>query len=95
MTTLREAIKAEAHSCTTQYQPNKGTNMPSLNTNQFIIGSSINGGTGISIANAPRPHDDKPAAYKEAERLATANPGTEYVVLQIVGKCRSRQVVWA
>ena len=52
----------------------------------FIVGSISANGT-LSFSDRPASHNDGDAALKEAQRLATKEPGKAYVVAQFVGGC--------
>ena len=58
----------------------------------FIVGS-VNGAV-YSIAAVPKIHPTMVVAKLEAERLAKATPGKEYLVLAIMGSVKASGVTW-
>lgn len=57
----------------------------------FIIGSFRN--NTVSFASNPKVHPTQADAYAEAERLATRNPGIEFVVVKAVASFAKASVV--
>lgn len=48
----------------------------------------------VSVSSNPAQHRSEHLAKKEAERLATVEPGTEFVVLEVKGTVVSSATVW-
>lgn len=59
---------------------------------KFIIGT-INGAN-MSISNTPVVHTSEISARQECERLAKANPGKRFVLLELKGICFVNNVAW-
>lgn len=70
----------------------KTTTVPA-GTGKFIV-VSFDHSDGHSMSKRPYNHDTRDAACLEAERLATASPGTTYVVLEVVGSVTATGHVW-
>jgi len=51
--------------------------------------SKANGGVTLKFAQDPKQHTDMEAAYAEADRLATQNPGVEYAVFRNVRRVKT------
>lgn len=59
---------------------------------KFIIGT-VNGAN-MSISNTPVVHTSEISARQECERLAKANPGKRFVLLELKGICFVNNVAW-
>lgn len=58
----------------------------------YIVGSVA--GESISFATTPRVHPTKAEAATEAERLARANPGKEFLLVKVEGRVKVDGVQW-
>ncbi len=67
--------------------------MEEQNMAKYIIGTCTNGN--FSVSPNPAEHTNLALAKREAERLATVNPGKEFVVLKIEGKVKAQTVAWS
>jgi hypothetical protein len=76
------------------FDDNISSNSSATNQKGYIIGSRTVTNN-ISFATAPKVHDSETSAKREAERLAKANPGKKFVVVQIVGEVVSGGVSWS
>lgn len=73
--------------------------MSPLNKGKYVIGTIGNRSAGmsvgeVSISKKPKEHDTIEAARFEAERLALANTGTEFVVLEVKGIVSTQTTLW-
>ena len=58
----------------------------------YIIGSVT--GESVSFATTPKVHLSKTDAQAEAERLARANPGKEFILVKVEGRVKVNGVQW-